>query len=54
VKDDSFTLRDRDTTKQVRASEEEVLKAVKNICEGTETWADVSKRLPAFEGQELD
>jgi len=54
VKDNSFTLRDRDTTKQVRASEEEVLKAVKNICEGAETWDDVVKRLPAFEGQELE
>jgi len=54
VKDNSFTLRDRDTTKQVRASEEEVLKAVKNICEGAETWDNVVKRLPAFEGQELE
>ena len=54
VKDNSFTLRDRDTTNQVRASEDDILKAVRNICEGIETWADVAKRLPAFAGQELE
>ena len=54
VKDRTLTLRDRDSTKQVRASEEDVLKAVQSICEGNETWSDVQKRLPAFEGQELE
>jgi len=54
VKDNTFTLRDRDTTKQVRANEDDILKAIQGICEGNETWEQVAKRLPAFEGQELE
>jgi glycyl-tRNA synthetase len=49
VQDNSFTLRDRDTTKQVRASEDEIIKAIVNLCDGSETWEDVSKRLPLVE-----
>ncbi|KAJ5693380.1 hypothetical protein N7462_002803 [Penicillium macrosclerotiorum] len=52
VKDNTFTLRDRDTTKQVRASEDEILQALKSLAEGDETWEDVAKRLPEFTGQE--
>ena len=54
VKDSTVTLRDRDSTEQVRASEDEICAAIKSLCEGEETWKDVQKRLPAFEGQELD
>jgi glycyl-tRNA synthetase len=54
VKDDSLTLRDRDSTKQVRASEDDIIDAVKALVEGEETWEDVSKRLPAFEGQDVE
>lgn len=54
VQKGTFTLRDRDSTKQVRASEEEIIAAVKNMCEGEESWAEVSKRLPIFEGQQLE
>ena len=54
VKDSTVTLRDRDSTGQVRASEDEILKAVKGLVEGAETWKDVQKRLPAFEGQEVE
>lgn len=54
VKDNTFTLRDRDTTKQVRASEEEILQALKSLVDGDETWADVAKRLPEFTGQEIE
>ncbi|TKA68724.1 hypothetical protein B0A49_06216 [Cryomyces minteri] len=54
IKDATFTLRDRDTTKQVRASEAEILQAVLNLVHERETWADVQARLPAFEGQEVD
>ncbi|KAL3481850.1 hypothetical protein BJX99DRAFT_243501 [Aspergillus californicus] len=46
VKDNSITLRDRDTTKQVRASEDEILQALKSLVEGEETWEDIRKRLP--------
>jgi glycyl-tRNA synthetase len=51
VKNGTITLRDRDTTKQVRASESEILDAARSIVEGTSTWSDVSKRLPEFLGQ---
>ena len=54
VKDNTFTLRDRDTTKQVRASEDEILKAIQSYCDGSETWGQVAARLPTFEGQEAD
>lgn len=54
VKDNTITLRDRDSTKQVRASEEEICAAIKSLVDGEETWSDVSKKLPAFEGQEVD
>jgi glycyl-tRNA synthetase len=54
IKDGSITLRDRDTTKQVRAYEDEICQAIKSLVEGDETWADIMKRLPVFEGQEVD
>ncbi|RAH68221.1 glycine--tRNA ligase, partial [Aspergillus aculeatinus CBS 121060] len=53
VKDQTFTLRDRDSTKQVRASEAEILQALKALVDGEETWEDVRKRLPEFTGQEV-
>jgi len=52
--DDTFTLRDRDSTRQVRAHEDEVVRAIARMCKGKETWGDVVKRLPAFEGQEKE
>jgi glycyl-tRNA synthetase len=54
VKDGTITLRDRDTTKQVRASAEEICKAIKSLVDGEEAWEDILKRLPVFEGQEVD
>lgn len=54
VKDNTFTLRDRDTTKQVRASEDEILQAIKSLVDGEETWEDVRKRLPEFVAQEVE
>ena len=54
VRDNSFTLRDRDTTKQVRATEDEILQAVKSLVEGDETWEDIRKRLPEFTSQEVE
>lgn len=49
LEDGTFTLRDRDSTKQIRASETEVIRAVSRMCKGKETWAEVAARLPAFE-----
>ena len=54
VKDKTFTLRDRDTTRQVRASLDEICEAISKLVRGIEEWADVAARLPAFEGQEVD
>jgi len=54
VKDNTFTLRDRDSTKQVRASEDEICQALVRLVDGSETWKDVEARLPVFEGQELE
>lgn len=47
-----FTLRDRDSTKQVRASLGEILDAILKMVKGKESWADVQKRLPAFDSKE--
>lgn len=54
LKDGSVTLRDRDTTTQVRASEDEIVAALKLLVDGEETWDDIKKRLPLFEGQDVD
>ncbi|KAL3425477.1 glycyl-trna synthetase [Phlyctema vagabunda] len=54
VQDGSFTLRDRDSTKQVRADEAAILAAIKSLADGSKVWADVEKELPAFEGQEAE
>lgn len=48
LNDGSVTLRERDSTSQVRASEDEVTQAIRNLVEGTETWKDVAERLPLF------
>ena len=54
VKDNTFTLRDRDSTKQVRSDEETICAAIKSIVEGQKTWADIQKELPEFTQQEAD
>lgn len=54
VKDQTFTLRDRDSTKQVRADKEAILLAVKALVEGSKNWSDIEKELPSFEGQDID
>ena len=54
IKDNTITLRDRDTMAQVRASEDEICAAVKSIVDGEETWEDIARRLPKFEGQDVD
>ncbi len=52
LKDDTITLRDRDTTRQVRADVDKVLTAIREIVDGSKTWGDIEKELPIFEGQE--
>ncbi|EGY14691.1 glycyl-tRNA synthetase [Verticillium dahliae VdLs.17] len=54
VQDSTYTLRDRDSTKQVRADEDAIVAAVLSIVEGSKEWKDIEAELPAFEGQEVD
>jgi len=54
VKDSSYTLRDRDSMKQVRSDETQILNAIKAMVEGTKVWADIEKELPAFDSQEAE
>ena len=54
IKDNTYTLRDRDTTKQVRADEDQICEAIRSLTEGTKTWAEVAKGLPEFTGQEVE
>ncbi|KAI0126659.1 hypothetical protein BJ170DRAFT_684241 [Xylariales sp. AK1849] len=54
VQDGTITLRDRDSTKQVRAEEDKVVLAVQSIVNGSKTWQDIEKDLPVFEGQQLE
>ncbi|KAI5293517.1 Glycine--tRNA ligase 1, mitochondrial, partial [Ascosphaera acerosa] len=54
VKDRTLTLRERDSTKQVRASEVDILLAVKALVAGEETWEEVSERLPEFTSQDVE
>lgn len=49
IEDNTFTLRDRDSTKQVRASEHDIVRAISRMIKGKETWEEVAARLPAFE-----
>jgi glycyl-tRNA synthetase len=54
VTDGSITLRERDSTSQVRASEEDIIQAVRNLVNESESWEQVSQRLPAFAVQNQD
>ncbi|KAI3333772.1 glycyl-tRNA synthetase 1 [Ustulina deusta] len=56
VANGSITLRERDTTSQVRGSEDQVLQAVKNLVDGTESWHQIAGCLTPFSthGQDTD
>lgn len=54
VKDASITLRERDSTKQVRGSLEDVVAAIKAVTYNDESWAEATKKLTPFEGQSGD
>ncbi|EHH52236.1 Glycyl-tRNA synthetase [Macaca fascicularis] len=46
------TLRDRDSMRQIRAEVSELPSIVRDLANGSITWADVEARYPLFEGQE--
>ncbi|KAI1105894.1 glycyl-tRNA synthetase [Jackrogersella minutella] len=54
VQDSTITLRDRDSTKQVRADEDKIIAAIQSVADGSKEWKDVAAELPAFEGQEVE
>ncbi|PHH61837.1 hypothetical protein CDD81_7940 [Ophiocordyceps australis] len=54
LQDGTITLRDRDSTNQVRADEGKILEAVKSLVNGSKDWDKVASELPKFEGQELE
>ena len=45
LKDGTVTLRDRDTTKQVRAGQKEIVEAVSRLVDGIETWSQTYEHL---------
>ena len=51
VKDGSVTLRERDSTKQVRGSVEHIVKAIKEITYEGISWKEGTSKLAVFEGQ---
>ena len=54
VKDQTYTLRDRDSTKQVRADLDSICAAIKSIVEADKSWAEIQQELPEFTSQEVD
>jgi glycyl-tRNA synthetase len=54
VKDGSITLRERDSTQQVRGSEKDILLAVRNLVDDEVSWQDVAERLPRFVAGEAE
>lgn len=51
LKDDSVTLRERDSTKQVRGSLEDIVKAIKEITYNGVSWSEGTASLTPFESQ---
>jgi glycyl-tRNA synthetase len=54
VKDNTITLRERDSTKQVRGSVEDIIKAIREITYEDATWEEGTKNLAPFESQAAD
>ncbi|RLV96317.1 Glycine--tRNA ligase 1 mitochondrial [Spathaspora sp. JA1] len=51
LKDESVTLRDRDSTKQLRGSFHEIIKAVREMSYHHASWDEATTNLSVFEGQ---
>jgi glycyl-tRNA synthetase len=54
LKDGTITLRERDSTKQIRATQEEVFEIIKDLVDGRRTWSEVVAKHGEFKGQETD
>ncbi|KAI1110311.1 glycyl-tRNA synthetase [Nemania sp. NC0429] len=53
IDDKTFTLRDRDSSRQVRGDEDQIVAAISSLVDGTKTWQDIEAELPAFLGQTI-
>lgn len=49
LKDNTVTLREMDTTKQIRIPIEDVGKVIKSFSDGHSTWQDALDKYPLFE-----
>lgn len=54
IQRNTYTLRERDSMAQVRATETEIVAAIISMINGDEDWESVTRRLPKFEGQEVN
>ena len=54
IQRNTYTLRERDSMAQVRATEAEIVAAIVSMVNGDEDWESVAQRLPKFEGQEVE
>lgn len=52
LKDESVTLRERDSTRQMRGSIKDVIKSIVDICYKGGSWDESTKKLTVFTGQE--
>ncbi len=52
VTDSTVTIRERDSTSQIRVSIPVALDLIKDLTEEKMTWATVSEKYPAFNAQE--
>jgi len=50
--DNTVTLRERDSTLQIRANLYEVVRIIKRLADATLTWEEVQKSYPSFDAQE--
>ena len=49
MKDNTVTLREIDTMKQIRVPIDQVGTVIKNCCNRTEKWENIIKKYPSFE-----
>lgn len=52
VKDKTVTLRERDSTKQIREDAATILEIVQQLCNEETTWEEVVKKYKAYEGEQ--
>jgi glycyl-tRNA synthetase len=53
VKDGTITLRERDSTKQIRATQEDIFQIIKDVVDERRKWAEIVAEYGEFKGQEV-